>query len=244
MLNVQNVLGQCKPSMGSFATPPIALFCLHFYFFRNRPHVKWRAFDLSPAWNHVHRVRINNANATVKDNASQRPISSASLLCETSVKKRCPSHIDRLRDVRSRKTKFQNFEWKQWAPPCDASSENTLQICQLCNFAHLLQLKQIICFMERLVLCEIHFGLNTTSWSSLQMTQKFQTYNIFHYASQFYHTTTFTMLSSNQCEPNSLPHSSACSASIQDGLPCRIPRTTGIASWIFDSFIPFSATTL
>ena len=86
--------------------------------------------------------------ATVKDNASQRPVSSASLLCETSVKKRCPSHIDRLRDVRSRKTKFQNFEWKQWAPPCDASSENTLQICQLCNFAHLLQLKQIICFME------------------------------------------------------------------------------------------------
>ena len=120
-----------------------------------------------------------------RENASQRPILSARLLWEANVKKRCPSHIDKTSRCAITETKFQSFEWKQWALPCDASSENTLQICQLCNFAHLLQLKQIICFMEWLVLCEIHFRLNTTPWSSLQMTQKFQTYNIYNYASQF-----------------------------------------------------------
>ena len=170
--------------------PPAFLLC------RNRPHVKWRAFDLSPAWNHVHRIRINTAKLNFlvprngerereRESASQRPILSARLLWEANVKKRCPSHIDKTSRCAITETKFQNFEWKQWALPCDASSENTLQICQLCNFAHLLQLKQIICFMEWLVLCEIHFRLNTTPWSSLQMTQKFQTYNIYHYASQF-----------------------------------------------------------
>ena len=114
MLNVQNVLGQCKPSMGSFATRPIAFFCMHFYLFRNRPHVKWRAFDLSPAWNHVHRVRINNANAsptTQVPGAPQRwkttlhnaPFCPRACFERKALRNDARLILTRLRDVRSRK---------------------------------------------------------------------------------------------------------------------------------------------
>ena len=89
--------------------PPAFLLC------RNRPHVKWRAFDLSPAWNHVHRIRINTAKLNFlvprngkRERERERTLHNAPFCPRACFEKQTLRNdarliLTRLRDVRSRK---------------------------------------------------------------------------------------------------------------------------------------------